>query len=127
MKNIHRVLGCPMILILIGCLFMTKAQAQGTTDFFDSLYDVPRMPGLKEIPELSLNFESPQGRVAEAGATFSGVNPANILRFYQQVLPSFGWQSQGGSFFAREGETLHIVIDEPNAPGIVRLYISPSY
>ncbi len=126
MKHIQRVLGCPMILILVGCLFMTKAQAQGTTDFFDSLYDVPRMPGLKEIPELSLNFESPQGRVAEAGATFSGINAPDILRFYQQILPSFGWQAQGDGFFLREGEILHIVIDGWDTPGIVRLYISPS-
>ncbi|MBN8521521.1 MAG: hypothetical protein J0L77_06475 [Alphaproteobacteria bacterium] len=126
MKNIHRVLSCVLILILAVCFFMTKAQAQGTTDFFDSLYDIPRMPGLKEMPEFSLNFESPQGRVAEAGATFSGVNPADILRFYHQVLPSFGWQARGEVFFVRDGEILHIVVDEPDTPGIVRLYISPS-
>ena len=81
------------------------------TYFFDSLYDVPVMPGLIEVPELSLSFDKATGRISQAAAVYNGINIDAVFVFYDQSLRQMGWRkiSQGG--YVREGEKLSISIE----------------
>ena len=80
--------------------------------FFESLYDIPVMPGLEEVPELSVSFDKPGGRIAEAGATAENLEKQEIFGFYDKALSQMGWQKKEEGRYLREGEQLQIIIEK---------------
>ena len=83
--------------------------ARAQTAFFDELGDVPVMPALTELPDRTVSFDKPEGRIAQVTALAgSGTDIADIEGFYVQGLPQFGWQAQGKNRYAREDQILTI-------------------
>lgn len=80
--------------------------------FFESLYDIPVMPGLQEVPELAVSFDKPGGRIAEAGAEAGDLEEPEILGFYDKTLGQMGWQKKAEGSYQREGEQLEIIIEK---------------
>lgn len=97
--------------------------------FFESLYDIPVMPGLMEVPELAVSFDKPGGRIAEAGAMAGDMSDQEVLGFYDVALPQMGWQKKAVGSYQREGEQLRIVIEKkPAKTGgsrLVRFSLNP--
>ena len=112
--------------ILIGALALlvaarSPAAAEG---FLSSVEDLPLAPGLTEMAESALSFDTPSGRIVE-GAARGPVEAAAILQFYGATLPQLGWTKEGDTRFRRETEILRL---EPSAEGrilVVRFTISP--
>ena len=109
-------------LLLMAGVSVTYAQEP---KFFESLYDVPVMPGLEEMPEMAMSFDKPDGRISEAGATATGVEEKSIFVFYQQSLAQMGWQEASQGVFIRNGEKLEIFIEKTGDSPLIRFLLSP--
>ncbi len=94
-----------ILITLILLPFSGKAQQSA---FFETLYDVPVMDGIVEIPDMALTFDKPNGRIAQAGAQTGKHSNAEIQGFYAQILPQLGWRKVGEGHYTREGESLVI-------------------
>jgi len=95
--------------------------------FFSGIEDLPLMPGLTELPDATLVFDSPSGRYVEAYA-IGKVTDIDIEHFYSTGLPQLGWMAVTASSYQREGEVLEINIVGPAADDethTVRFAISP--
>lgn len=112
--------------ILIGFIMfpsMGNAQPQQQQQaFFETLYDVPVMEGIIEIPDMALTFDKPNGRIAQAGAQFDRLSKSKILSFYAQILPQLGWRRLSEGRYSREGEDLVISFEQG---GIVKFLLKP--
>lgn len=99
---------------------------QETPQFFESLEDIPLMPGLQELPGETLTFDKPEGRIVETAAILSGeIGREQVLLYYQSVLPRFGWGKSGENEFFRAGEVLRISFDGNNGRTVARFLIKP--
>lgn len=121
MKKI--ILSLMAALALILSLPFNLAMAQ--TLFFESLYDVPVMPGLQENMDMSGSFDKAEGRIAYAVASTQGIDNKEILKFYSKTLPQMGWEKQGEAQYLRENEVLTLRFEKIDNQGVVRLTINP--
>jgi hypothetical protein len=114
---------CLTFIFLSG---QAKAQEQ---QFFETLYDVPLMAGMDEIPEMALSFDKPNGRISEAGAVIENTAHQEIKSFYKLSLSQMGWklvnEEQNTLVFSRDGENLKLSIDALEASSIVRFQLKP--
>ncbi|HSE79307.1 MAG TPA: hypothetical protein VLG66_15010 [Alphaproteobacteria bacterium] len=100
--------------------------------FVAGIDDLPLMPGLTSMPESSVAFDSPAGRIVEAYAAGTATRAA-ISEFYRRTLPQLGWQPAGTNAFRREGEQLKLDFPDRPPPGagagrgrvVVRFFLSP--
>lgn len=100
--------------------------------FVAGIDDLPLMPGLTAMPEGSVAFDSPAGRIVEAYAAGTTTRAA-ISDFYRRTLPQLGWQPAGDNAFRREGERLRLDFPERAPTGasagrgrvVVRFFLSP--
>jgi len=69
-------------------------------------------------------FDSPGGRIIEATAT-GDLSAGEIKAFYAETLPQLGWQATGDMQFKRDGERLHIVIEDNRHPLVVHFSVTP--
>lgn len=95
--------------------------------FFSTLNDVPLMPGLQELPERSLSFDKPEGRIVEAFAAINAehADPATIAAFYRRTLPQLGWEPASDMAFIRQDEQMTIRIGREDAYNILHIMIEP--
>lgn len=103
------------------------AHAGGDSTFFTGIEDFPLMPGLSELSDATLIFDSPSGRFVEAYAV-GKIASTTLQDFYHASLPQFGWQITGATTYEREGEALEISIVGPKADDgtrTIRFAISP--
>ena len=112
------------VLMIFSLLIGFKSYAAESM-FFESLYDVPIMPGLEEVPEMAMSFDKPDGRISQAAAIAPQVERQDIMAFYQESLPQMGWQPSGHNHYVREGEELEISIEKTEASQIVRFLLKP--
>ena len=106
---------------LLICLPGTaKAEA-----FFNTLYDVPVMPGLAEVPDMALSFDKPDGRIAQAGAVAQDLSAESIYSFYAQSLRQLGWQTSQKNVYVREGERLEISIRQNGQSSVIQFMLKP--
>lgn len=94
--------------------------------FFETLYDVPVMPGMAELPDRSLVFDKPEGRFAQAGAAGKEVSEEGIRAFYKASLPQLGWAPAGGDSYVREGEKLTLSVASEGPYKVARFTLSPA-
>ena len=115
--------------IIIGLIvFSLPSFAQGAPSrFFETLYDVPVMPGLSELPDKALVFDKPEGRIAQAGAAGKTVQTAQIRAFYAETLPQLGWSPLGADSYIREGEKLVLSIAPEAGYNVVRFTLAPAH
>jgi hypothetical protein len=119
-------------LLLTAPMVGTGASAADDA-FLAGTADLPLMPGLREIPEATMVFDKPDGRLIQAVAVSKingtanspAISPAALWRFYDETLPQLGWRRAGQGFFVRDGEGLRISV-EKNGPALtVRFAIAP--
>ena len=85
-------------------LAAVSARAEG---FLSAYEDLPLAPGLTELVESGVAFDSPGGRIVEAFAQGT-VKPADILKFYATTLPQLGWTRESDTLYRREAEVLRL-------------------
>ena len=107
------------------CLLLTFNAAAADAVYFSSLDDIPVMPGLTELADRSLEFDSPTGRIIEAYAEGS-VAAAQVLTFYGETLPQLGWTPLSPGLYRRDAEELMLEIAPASAGVTVRLALSPA-
>ncbi|MFP6747720.1 MAG: hypothetical protein VCD66_09020 [Alphaproteobacteria bacterium] len=100
------------------------ASGQGSDGFVAGVTDVPLMPGLREIPEATLVYDKPDGRLVRTAARGQG-RPAELWKFYEETLPQLGWRRLGRGHFVRDGESLRISVEKIGSELIVRFAIAP--
>ena len=112
------VLPLPRLLILVTVLAVGLAAACGAAAqdarvaFISGIEDLPLMPGLAEIDETAMVFDTPGGRIIEA-LTSGPVSRDQVVRFYAATLPQLGWSADGETLFRRESETLELHFSDP--------------
>jgi len=98
----------------------------GDAAFVAGTEDLPLMPGLRQMPDTQMVFETGRGRLVEAYAK-GAVTAAQVAAFYAATLPQLGWRTMSdGTGFRREGETLRIDVLPGPEPRTVRFHIAPS-
>ena len=111
-------LSLPRLFILVTVLAVGLAAACGAAAqdarvaFVSGIEDLPLMPGLAEIDETAMVFDTPGGRIIEA-LTSGPVSRDQVVRFYAATLPQLGWSADGETLFRREGETLELHFSDP--------------
>ncbi len=108
---------------LAAALLLAVAPASATDPFVDGLEDVPLMAGLEALPDRSLVFDKPTGRIVESYAT-GAVRRADVIRFYDGTLPQLGWSGRGPAW-RREGEVLRLGFEGRDGALVVRFSLSP--
>ncbi len=114
---------------MAGCLFggwmlLPARFVMGGERFLAGVTDLPLMPGLREVEDAALIFDKPDGRLIKAAATGNASEPA-LWQFYDETLPQLGWRRLGHGHFARDGETLRIVVEKNDSNLTVRFAIAP--
>ncbi|MCC7273937.1 MAG: hypothetical protein IT561_14800 [Alphaproteobacteria bacterium] len=110
-------------LMLAGALFLAPPHAVATEAFVDGLEDVPLMDGLKPLPDRSVVFDKPDGRIVESYA-MGAVRRADVVRFYDQTLPQLGWAGRAQAY-RREGENLRLGFEGKDGALVVRFSLTP--
>ena len=136
-KALARVMGLALVALCLQVVFMADAEAGGgadkSTEYFESLADLPIAPGLAEERDEAMVFDKPDGRIVEVVA--SGRTPvAGVEKFYTSVLPALGWtlasknrDGRGVKLgFEREGENLLLTIGTRQGDEITRLVVELS-
>ena len=124
--------GIGILMISVALIMMPKlsfaengsAYKVHEQQFFESL-DVPLMPGLYEIPEETIVFDKPDGRIIESQAASDHLGSVQIREFYENSLPQMGWIRVSPESFVRQEEILTMEIREQGAYHIVRFLVSP--
>ncbi|MBI4030048.1 MAG: hypothetical protein HY370_00055 [Proteobacteria bacterium] len=120
-------------IIILGFVFLTGvfmrgAFAQGESGsyaFLHGMEDIPLMAGLYEIPEESLVFDKPEGRIVHAAAASESAGREEIEAFYKNTLPHMGWHAAGMGAFARRGEELQILVQQDEGYSLVLFTVLP--
>ena len=111
-----------LIMILMGVLLNAPAHAEA---FFESIQDLPLMPGLEELSEYTVRFDKPEGRVIEAVAVLNGLNTQDVSFFYQEALPQFGWSRIENGVYQRESEILRFHLEGDKSTEFLRITVIP--
>ena len=91
-------------ILLLLTFGLTPAWA---TEYFSAIADLPVADGLTEQKDKSTVFDAPVGRIVTAYATGKAA-AEDVLDFYDDALPSLGWEKTGEGTFHRKAETLKI-------------------
>ncbi len=115
-----------IIAALLVCWLLPSMAPMGRADgrFLAGVEDLPLMPGLREVPEATIIFDKPVGRLVRAMAKGES-DPAALWRFYDETLPQLGWRRVATGHFVRDGEGLQITAEKHGATLIVRFAIAP--
>jgi len=114
---------------LMGVLWPSALPAQEYQDteqiLFMNLNDIPLMPGLEELPDHTLIFDKPGGRIIESAMVAQNLDRESIESFYNQTLPQLGWVRIAQNSFIRRNEKLYLSIEEEEEYNILFLRIEP--
>lgn len=99
---------------------------QAQTAFFQTLYDVPVMAELSEVPEMALSYDKADGRVASAAATYEGKDISTVYTFYNNALSEFGWIKTAEGVYSRDGEVLSISREWLGTGWLVTFSLNPA-
>lgn len=122
------------IVIILGAFVLLPAFYQsglaqtpaGQTQYFSSIPDLPLMDGLVELPEETLTFDKPEGRIIEVYAVLEGVSREDVLVFYRGTLPQLGWSADGTSRFYRNDEYLDLEFKLGPNGDTLKFMVSPA-
>lgn len=111
--------------LIFGMSGVASARAGGGAQFFESIQDLPLMPGLVERADATVVFDKPEGRIIESVAEMRGVSDAQVRVYYAGSLPQFGWQPAGPDVFVRDGERLELAFEPGTGSTLLRVMVSP--
>jgi hypothetical protein len=110
---------------LIGLLvsgFAASGLAAGR--FITGFDDLPLMPGMTEIPDTDVSFDTTAGRIVIAFVR-TPADRENIMAFYQTTLAQLGWREHSEAAFLREEEVLSFDYLSDGPDTIVRFSLLP--
>jgi hypothetical protein len=104
-----------------------KAMNDRRPAFFTTLNDVPLMAGLTELPDETLIFDKPEGRIVETAAVTDRTGPsaADIEAFYAQTLPHLGWRQVAKGQYLRQNEVLRLDVETGDGSRHVMVTVMP--
>lgn len=119
-----------LFVIVLLCFVWAPAWAQSSRTaqgqrFFQTLNDVPLMPGLYEMLDESVVFDKPEGRIVESAAASEDLASQEIRAYYRQALPQLGWNPVAEGTFVRQGESLTLRVENQGDYNIVRFMVVP--
>ena len=82
------------------------------------------MPGMQELPDANISFDTTSGRIVEAFAK-TEQSVERILSFYKNVLPQLGWRVETDTMFVRDTEILIIDLRKDGDSVIVQFSLEP--
>jgi len=109
--------------ILAATLWAAAASAAGT--FFNTVEDMPLMPGLAEAPGASTVFDKAEGRIVQLVAS-GRVQGTEVLKFYGEALPQLGWSKAADGSWRRENELLRLEVKPKGRDSELHISIAPS-
>ena len=95
-----------------------------TEKFLTGFSDLPIMPGMQELPDANISFDTASGRIVEAFAR-TEQSVERILSFYKNVLPQLGWRVEKDTMFDRDTEILIIDLRKDGDSVIVQFSLEP--
>jgi len=110
---------------LLSFLIISAPVMAETARFFEALYDVPIMPGLRELPDQTMLFDKPDGRIASVVAASGVLKEGQIAAFYEDVLPQLGWKKTTENQYVREDSQLSMEIVRKDPLTAVHFTLSP--
>ena len=114
-----------LLLFFVAALAPSMNFAQtGTVCFFETIPDLPCLPGMQEMPARSSTFDKPEGRIVEMGVRLNTVSAKEALDFYKQALPQLGWRARSEKLYERAGEALNLSFNE-EAQSVLTFSIRP--
>jgi hypothetical protein len=135
--SIGRVVVSALATVAVFCVvaFAGLAPAMAGTEegeaggsFVAGFEDLPLMPGLIQVADAGVVFDTPAGRIVEAYAE-GAVASADVAAFYARTLPQLGWRRVDAGEYRREDELLRLEISGSDGPAettvTVRFYLSP--
>lgn len=93
--------------------------------FFQSLPDLPLMPGMAELTGEGVVFDQPEGRIIEADAVLPRQDGDAVRSFYDRALPELGWAAGAPGTFARDGESLKMEVIPGDGRTLLRITVTP--
>ena len=95
-----------------------------TEKFLSGFSDLPIMPGMQELPDANISFDTASGRIIEAFAK-TEQSVERILSFYKNILPQLGWRVEKDTMFVRDSEILIIDLRKDGDSVIVQFSLEP--
>lgn len=95
-----------VLLFSVPKVFATDSNQE--TAFFSALENIPLMENMSELEELNISYDTANGRILESYALANDYTQTELLQFYGQVLPQFGWMRLTESVFERGRERLSL-------------------
>ena len=112
------------ILVFALINFSSVALVWSSEKFITGFSDLPIMPGMQELPDANISFDTASGRIVEAFAK-TEQNVEKILSFYKSVLPQLGWKVKRDTMFVRDAETLNLDLRKDGDSVIVQFSLKP--
>ena len=112
-------MGCVLSILVVLALIFSPIRL-AAADFFASIDDLPLAPGLTEVVEGGVAFDTPAGRIVTAVATGNASLDA-VRAFYLKAMPPLGWSLTQGGAYSRDGEVLNLQLKAKGS--VVRLVI----
>ena len=103
---------------------LSSALVCSTEKFITGFSDLPIMPGMQELPDSNISFDTASGRIVEA-FTKTEQNVEKILSFYKNVLPQLGWRVEKDTMFVRDTEILILDLRKDRDSVIVQFSLKP--
>lgn len=113
------------VLVLLCGAWPAAAGTQPEAQFFLSLQDVPLMLGMVELPDQTVVFDKPEGRIVESVASLQAIPEKDIKTYYESALPQLGWQRIADNSFVRQGEILKLHFETYEGEDYLRIMVAP--
>ena len=117
----------PQIIFLLVFIFVNVFNVElvwPTEKFLTGFSDLPIMPGMQELPDANISFDTASGRIVEAFAQ-TEQSVEKIVSFYKNVLPQLGWRVEKDTMFVRDTEILIINLRKDRDSVIVQFSLEP--
>ena len=111
-----------LVFLLIN--FFNAGFVWSTEKFLTGFSDLPIMPGMQELPDANISFDTASGRIVEAFAQ-TEQSVERILSFYKNILPQLGWRVEKDTMFVRDTEILIIDLRKDGDSVIVQFSLEP--
>ena len=118
------MMGLPTVVLMMLALVMVPPPVVAA-EFFRSVEDLPLAPGLTEVVDEGVEFDSPAGRIVTAVAS-GDVRPEAVRAFYRKALPPLGWIPAPGGAYRRDGEVLTFVFENAEKAVKLRVRVVPA-
>ncbi len=95
--------------------------------FFSSMQDIPLVPGLSELPDQTVSFDKPEGRIVESVAEIETPDAAFVKNAYEDTLPQLGWRRVSDNLYVRERESLTLAFESYEGRNFMRVMVRPRH